>query len=162
LVAPTGKKPDAGNKSAISEGVAEMRCWDGSSIQSREYCLRKAETMRARRGLVVAETGADGDLVAALGTAPAKYGCARLGLHPGKKPVGLRAVAAVGLEGTLRHLTRLLLNLFFAICNSLSVYLKGFAIQNLAEGSEVSSATESSYNQALQSRIRSARNCLAQ
>src|ERR1035437_2575396 len=109
--------------------------------------------MRGSRRLVVAETGADGDLVASFGTPAAQHGCARLGLHAGKKPVGLRAVTAVGLEGTLRHLTRLLLNLFFAVCNSLSVYLKGFAIQNLAEGSEVSSATESSYNQALQSRI---------
>jgi hypothetical protein len=35
--------------------------------------------------------------------------------------VGLRAVAAVGLEGALRHLTRLLLK-FFAVCNSPSVY----------------------------------------
>ena len=79
--------------------------------------------------LVVAEAGADGDLVAALGTATAEYGRTRLGLHAGKKPVGLRAVAAVGLEGTLRHLTRLLLNLF-AVCNSPPVYLKVFAIPN--------------------------------
>ena len=79
--------------------------------------------MRGQRCLVVAEARADGDLVASFGTPAAEHGCARLGLHPGKEPVGLRAVAAVRLEGTLRHLTRLLLNLF-ALCNSPSVYLK--------------------------------------
>jgi len=79
--------------------------------------------MRGQRSLVVAEPCADGNLVTALGTAAAENGCARLGLHPGKEPVRLRAVAAVRLEGTLRHLTRLLLN-FFAVCNSPSVYLK--------------------------------------
>ena len=52
---------------------------------------------------LVAETSADGDLVTALGPAAAQYGSARLGLHAGKKAVGLGAVAAVGLESTLRH-----------------------------------------------------------
>jgi hypothetical protein len=79
--------------------------------------------------LVVAEASTDGDFVTTLGTSAAQYGCASLGLHPGKKPVGLRAVATVGLKGTLRHLTRLLLN-FFAVCNSLSVYLKGPLLPN--------------------------------
>jgi hypothetical protein len=52
---------------------------------------------------LVAETGADGDLVTALGAAAAKNGCTCLGLHAGEKAVGLGAVAAVGLKGTLRH-----------------------------------------------------------
>jgi len=72
---------------------------------------------------LVAEAGADGDLVASLGTSAAQHGCARLGLHAGKEPVSFGAVAAVGLEGTLRHSIRLLLNLVEScICNSLSVY----------------------------------------
>jgi hypothetical protein len=71
--------------------------------------------------LLVAETSAHGNLVTTLGTAAAQYGCARLGLHPGKKPVGLRAVAAVWLEGTLRHLIRLLLNLI-AVYATVSQY----------------------------------------
>ena len=41
--------------------------------------------------------------MAALGATAAKNGCARLGLHAGEEAVGLGAVAAVGLEGTLRH-----------------------------------------------------------
>ena len=86
--------------------------------------------MRGSRRLVVAETGADGDLVASLGAPAAQHCCARFSLHTGKKPVGLRAVAAVGLKGTLRHLTRLLLNLF-AVCNSPPVYLKALAIPNM-------------------------------
>jgi hypothetical protein len=57
---------------------------------------------------LVAETGAHGDLVAALGAAAAQHGGAGLGLHTAKKTVGLRAVAAVGLERTLRHGTALL------------------------------------------------------
>src|SRR6266702_2922103 len=82
----------------------------------------------ARRAKLVAEAGAHGDLVASLGTPAAQHRCACLGLHPGKEPVGLRAVASVWLEGTLRHLIPLLLN-FFAGCNSLSVYLKAPLIQ---------------------------------
>jgi len=78
-------------------------------------------------GLVVAEACADGDLVASLGTPAAQHGCARLGLHAGQEPVGLGAVAAIRLEGTLRHWVRLLLNLVES-CNgsSISVY-RGFA-----------------------------------
>ena len=60
---------------------------------------------------LVAVSSANGNLVTAFGAAAAQHGCARLGLHAGKKPVGLRAVATVWLKGTLRHLTRLLLNL---------------------------------------------------
>jgi hypothetical protein len=94
-----------------------------------EAKLRKLSARAAAtKGRLVAETGADGDLVTALGTPAAEYGSARLGLHPGKKPVGLRAVAAVWLEGTLRHLIRLLLNLFCDVCNSSPVYLRAFAI----------------------------------
>jgi hypothetical protein len=52
---------------------------------------------------LVAETGADGDLVTALGAAAAEDGCTCFGLHAGEEAVGLGAVAAVGLEGTLRH-----------------------------------------------------------
>jgi hypothetical protein len=57
---------------------------------------------------LVAETGADGDLVTALGAAAVEDGGTGLGLHAGEKTVGLGAVAAVGLEGTLRHGTELL------------------------------------------------------
>jgi hypothetical protein len=81
--------------------------------------------------LGVAEAGADGNLVPPFGAPAAKHSRARLGLHPGQKPVSLGAVAAVGLKGTLRHFTRLLLNLF-VVCNSLPVYLKAlprFALQ---------------------------------
>ena len=60
---------------------------------------------------LVAEAGAHGNLVAALGTPAAQHRRACLGLHPGKKPMGLRAMAAVRLEGSLRHFTPLLLNL---------------------------------------------------
>jgi hypothetical protein len=95
----------------------------GPAATAKGEVTRQAENMRGQRRLVVAEPCADGDLVATLGTAAAENGCARLGLHPGKEPVCLRAVAAVRLKGTLRHLTRLLLN-FFAVCNSPSVYLK--------------------------------------
>jgi hypothetical protein len=52
---------------------------------------------------LVAVTGADGDLVTALGAAAVEHGCTGLGLHTGEKPVGLRAVAAVRLKGALRH-----------------------------------------------------------
>jgi hypothetical protein len=52
---------------------------------------------------LVAETGAHGDLVTALGAATAEYCGPCLRLHPGEKPVSLRAVAAVRLKGTLRH-----------------------------------------------------------
>jgi hypothetical protein len=52
---------------------------------------------------LVAETGADGDLVTALGSAAAENGGTGLCLHPGEEPVSLRAVAAVRLKGTLRH-----------------------------------------------------------
>jgi hypothetical protein len=63
-----------------------------------EFCLR-----RHRSNGLVAEAGADCDLVTALGAAAAEDGGACLGLHAREEAVGLGAVAAVGLEGTLRH-----------------------------------------------------------
>jgi hypothetical protein len=57
---------------------------------------------------LVAETGAYGDLVAALGAAAVENGSACLGLHTRKKAVCLGAMAAVGLESTLRHDKKLL------------------------------------------------------
>ena len=55
------------------------------------------------------------------GASAAKHGCTGLGLHAGKKPVGLRPVAAVRLKGTLRHLTRLLLISLCGLQQSLSI-----------------------------------------
>jgi hypothetical protein len=52
---------------------------------------------------LVAVTGADGNLMTALGATAAEHGSTGLGLHTGEKPVGLRAVAAVRLKGALRH-----------------------------------------------------------
>jgi hypothetical protein len=63
-----------------------------------EFCLR-----RHRGDELVAVTGADGDLVTALGATTAEDGCASLGLHAREEAVGLGAVAAVRLKGTLRH-----------------------------------------------------------
>ena len=57
---------------------------------------------------LVAETGADGDLVTALSATAVKNSGARLGLHAGKKAVGLGAMAAIWLESTLRHDKKLL------------------------------------------------------
>ncbi len=53
--------------------------------------------------ILVAETGADGDLVTALRTAAAEHCGSSLGLHAGKEAVGLGAVAAVRLKSTLWH-----------------------------------------------------------
>ena len=84
---------------------------------------RKVLIRRDQQGVVllVAITSADGNFVTALGAAPAKHGCTSLGLHTSKKPVGLRPVAAVGLKGTLRHLTRLLLISLCGLQQSLSI-----------------------------------------
>jgi len=60
---------------------------------------------------LVAVPCTNSDLVTALGTSTAKDSSASLGLHPRKKPMGLCAVAAIGLKGTLRHVNRLLLSL---------------------------------------------------
>ncbi len=52
---------------------------------------------------LVAVASGDGDLMAAFGAAAVEDGCAGLGLHAREETVGLRAVAAVGLKGTLGH-----------------------------------------------------------
>jgi len=52
---------------------------------------------------LVAEAGADGDLMTALGATAAEDCGTCLGLHAGKEAVGLGAVATVGLKSTLRH-----------------------------------------------------------
>ena len=57
---------------------------------------------------LVAETGADGDLVTALRATAAEHCGTCLGLHAGKEAVGLGAVATVGLKSTLRHDKKLL------------------------------------------------------
>jgi hypothetical protein len=87
----------------FTEGVerCEQAGWV-SAVETELYEL-SASAAAMKKDLGVAETRADSDLVASLGTPATEHGCARLGLHPGKEPVGLRAVAAVRLEGTLRH-----------------------------------------------------------
>ena len=65
--------------------------------------LSTKNRLRTTKAKLVAETGADGDLVTALGTATAEDGGTSLGLHAGKEAVGLGAVATVGLKGTLWH-----------------------------------------------------------
>jgi hypothetical protein len=57
---------------------------------------------------LVAESGANRDLVTALGSATAENSGSGLGLHAGQEAVGLGAVATVGLKGTLRHDKKLL------------------------------------------------------
>jgi hypothetical protein len=60
--------------------------------------VRPAQTL-------VAVTRADRDFVAALGAAAAEYSCAGLRLHARKEPMGLGAMAAVRLKGTLGHVS---------------------------------------------------------
>jgi hypothetical protein len=52
---------------------------------------------------LVAETGADGNLMTALGATAAQHCGTGLRLHTAQKAVGLGAVTAVRLKGTLRH-----------------------------------------------------------
>jgi hypothetical protein len=60
--------------------------------------------LRRHRGEeLVAEASADGDLMTAFGAAAAEDGGACLGLHAREEAVGLGAVTAIGLKGTLRH-----------------------------------------------------------
>ena len=68
-------------------------------------------THKLRKQNLIAEARTDRNLMPALGAPPAQHGSPCLGLHAGQKPVGLRAMAAVRLKGTLRHFTSLLLNL---------------------------------------------------
>src|ERR1700730_13141621 len=78
-----------------SKKLKKLRC---TNAQAQ---LISASLFVGRR--LVAETGADGTLVPALGATAAEHSGPRLGLHAGKEAVGLGAVAAVGLKGTLRH-----------------------------------------------------------
>src|SRR5947208_3250271 len=98
---------------------------NGLAMRKSELPLQNAplgSSSTRLRVCLVAVAGADGDLMTALGAAAAQHGRTRFGLHAGQKPVGLRAVATVRLESTLRHLTRLLLNLFFCgLQQSLSI-----------------------------------------
>jgi hypothetical protein len=65
------------------------------SVRNVPYCARKAARVGAAPvtedflGGLVAEAGADGDLVAALGAAAAENGSSRLGLHAAEEAVGL-------------------------------------------------------------------------
>jgi hypothetical protein len=76
---------------------------------------------------LVAKASADSDFVTALGATAAEYSGACLCLHAGQETVGLGAVAAVGLKGTLRHDKKLLrrrklpLKLFRLLQQSLSI-----------------------------------------
>ncbi|OJV44183.1 MAG: hypothetical protein BGO25_13960 [Acidobacteriales bacterium 59-55] len=79
----------------------------GAGMEELEWADAAGVALRRTESLV-AVTGADGDLVAALGAAAVENGGARLGLHAGEEAVGLGAVAAVRLKGTLRHGTELL------------------------------------------------------
>src|SRR5580698_6974420 len=63
----------------------------------------------AIKGVLVAETGADGNPLAAGRAATAEHGGSALGLHAGPKAVGLDALAAVGLKCALGHGNALLL-----------------------------------------------------
>jgi hypothetical protein len=74
-------------------GLTDVKRYDG-------YCILRLVWIA---GELVAESCADGDLVTALGAAAVQDGSTGLGLHAGKKPMGLRAMAAVRLKGTLRH-----------------------------------------------------------
>lgn len=89
-------------------GSEDLRSNGSDGCQWSTQILRQLD----QQGIdLVAVTSAYSNFVTPLGASAAKHSCAGLGLHAGKKPVGLRPVAAVWLEGTLRHLTRLLLNL---------------------------------------------------
>jgi hypothetical protein len=86
----------------IAEDLAEKLKWIGFEEGLKKF-LRLFPTIRTKFERLVAVTGADGDLVTALGATAAEHGCTGLGLHTGEKPVSLRAVAAVRLKGALRH-----------------------------------------------------------
>jgi hypothetical protein len=59
--------------------------------------------------LLVAEAGADRDLVTAFGATAGEHSSAALGLHTGTETVGLGPVTTVGLKCALGHGTALLL-----------------------------------------------------
>jgi len=69
-------------------------------------CLlqRDGAGLHGKNGVkLVAETGADGDLVTALGAAAAQNGASGLAGHAAQEAMNLRAAAAIGLKGTLGH-----------------------------------------------------------
>src|ERR1035441_9358387 len=72
--------------------------------------------------------------MAALGAPAAQHGSTRLGLHPGKKPVGLRAMAAVRLEGALRHLDQTPAQSICGLQQSLSIPQKPLPTQRTGQG----------------------------
>ena len=57
---------------------------------------------------LVAESGADGNALAANGAATAQHGCAALGFHTGAETMSLDALAAIGLKCALGHVDALL------------------------------------------------------
>ena len=59
--------------------------------------------------MLVAETGADGDALAAFGAAAREDGLSALGLHPRTEAVGLGTAPAVRLKRTFGHETGALL-----------------------------------------------------
>jgi len=63
----------------------------------------KSKRLKVQPKELVAETGANSDLVTALGAAAIQNSLTGLGLHAGQKSVGLRTATSVGLEGSLRH-----------------------------------------------------------
>jgi len=67
------------------------------------------ETVSQRDIYLVAETGADCNLVATLCTATVQHGRSCLSLHASQKAVCLRSVAAVRLKSALRHSASLLI-----------------------------------------------------
>jgi len=77
-----------------------------------EVELAKVEQRVRPCDKLVAESGADGNALAALGAAAAEHGGSALGLHAGPKAVGLDPLAAVGLKCALRHGNALLILLW--------------------------------------------------
>ena len=80
--------------------------WRKPAVTEPKTGDRNLPLARQELGLgqqLVAESCADCDLVTTLGATAAQDGGTGLGLHAGEKAVGLGPVAAVGLEGTLRH-----------------------------------------------------------
>jgi hypothetical protein len=65
--------------------------------------LRKGVRPAMRKSKLVAESGADGDTLAARGAAAAENGGAALGLHARPEAVSLYAAVAVGLKRALGH-----------------------------------------------------------
>jgi len=80
--------------------------WDGVVMTMPEEIgagLRKGVRPAMRKAKLVAESGADGDTLAARGAAAAENGGAALGLHARPEAVSLYAAVAVGLKRALGH-----------------------------------------------------------